>query len=257
MTKLGRIALTSLLAGASFQAAAIVPIDTKANPEDGWSGNVGLGLKGKSGSKDEQEYNVNFLLRNVKGERTALLLTDYNYAETNDKKDEDDLFVHGRWIENNFFRPMLDWELFAQYQYDEFDDLSSRKLAGTGVRWRFEDETENGKLHTSFGAGGFLEEEEAESTGEEDTNWRGNFYGKWVWDRNGEFPFSLYGRLYFQPVLDDLGDIRATGNGGIKFGITEDLALHVEAEVEYDSEPFDEADSTNVEYGVKLSYAFN
>ncbi|GGA65364.1 hypothetical protein GCM10011369_03510 [Neiella marina] len=248
--------IASALLGVSFASHAITPIDTSADPKEGFSGSVGLGLKGKSGGKDEQEYNISLLGRHVAGERTLLLVTDYNYGETNDKKDEDDLFLHTRWIQNNFFRPSLDLEMFAQYQYDKFDDLESRKLAGSGVRWRFKSEDDAGVLNTTFGAGGFVEEEESESTGETESNWRGNFYGKWVWDRKGNFPFKLYGRLYVQPVLDDLGDVRATGNGGIQFSITDTIALSFDAEVEYDSEPFDEADSTNTEYGVKLSYAF-
>lgn len=254
------LAKNSLLAGAvlaaSFSAQAITPIDTDAKPNEGFSGTVGLGLNGESGSKDEQEYSFSFLGRHVAGERTALLITNYNYGETDDKKDEDDLFVHFRWIKNNFFAPSFDWETFAQYQYDKFDDLKSRKLGGSGVRWRFSDEGEKGVLDTTFGVGGFLEEEESESTGESETNWRGNFYGKWVWNRKGDYPFEMYGRMYLQPVLDDLGDLRATANGGIKFSITETIALSFDAEVEYDSEPFEEAEKTNTEYGVKLSYAF-
>ncbi|TAA48694.1 DUF481 domain-containing protein [Corallincola spongiicola] len=257
MQKIRTISLCGLLFITSFSSQAITPIDTKENPNQGWGGSVGIGLEGESGTKDEQEYAANLILRHVKEQRTALLLSNYNYAETNDVKDEDDLFVHGRWTENNFFRPMLDWELFAQYQYDKFDDLSSRELLGSGVRWRFEDKSDEGKLYTSLGAGGFFEHEESDSQNEENNNWRGNFYAKWVWDRADAFPYTLYGQLYLQPVLDDLGDLRATGSGGIKFGITEALALHLEAEVEYDSEPFEEAEETNWEYAIKLSYSFD
>ncbi|MBW8189809.1 DUF481 domain-containing protein [Neiella marina] len=256
MSLIHKSLIASALLGASFAAQAITPIDTSSTPNEGFSGTVGLGLSGESGSKDEQEYSVSLLGRHVAGERTALLIVNYNYGETDDKKDEDDLFVHGRWIKNNFFSERFDWENFVQYEYDKFDDLNSRKLAGTGVRWRFASETETGLLNTTFGVGGFVEEEESESTGETESNWRGNFYGKWVWNRKGDFPFELYGRMYLQPVLDDLGDLRATANGGIKFGLTEAMSLSFDAEVEYDSEPFEEAEKTNTEYGVKLSYAF-
>lgn len=256
MSFAARILLVCFLFGHSISVQAITPIDTLSDPEQGFSGTAGLGLSGKSGSKDESEYSISLLGRHVEDERTALLISNYNYGESNDVKDEDDLFVHFRWIQNNFFRESLDWENFLQYEYDKFDDLNSRKLIGSGVRMRFTRESESGVLNTSFGAGGFFEEEVSESSGATEQNWRGNFYGKWVWNRKGNFPFQLYGQIYLQPVLDDLGDLRSTANAGIKFGLSEAIALHLDAEIEHDSEPFEEAEKTNFEYGVKLSYSF-
>ena len=240
-------------------ASAIVPIDVQPDPKQGWSGKVGLAFSGKSGNSDEEDFNVSVLTRHRRANRVWLFIGDYNYGETNGERDADDTTLHTRWIERDIMAPNWDLEAFAQWERDDFKDLSDRKLIGAGGRWRTtNDSWHQGDLFTLLGAGLFYEQEEAKTGTEDDTNIRLNLYSKLVWDRNkATYPFKAYGLLYVQPIIDDMGDLRATGTAGLEFNVFEKITLALEVEVEHDTEPFADVDKTDTEYMVKLAYNFD
>lgn len=237
-------------------AHAITPIDTSFEPVEGFSGSAGLGLNGQTGSSEERERYFSLLTRHVKGDRVALLIADHNYGETKDVRDKDDLFVHLRWIENDFFAQYVDWELFTQYEYDKFDDLKRRSLIGTGLRRRFIAEPWGFNLQASLGGGLFDEKEESKALGSENTNVRGNFYGKWHLKQSENAAIEFYGSLYLQPVLNKPSNLRASTSCGIKFVITKAVSLKLDYELEHDSEPFAEASRTDTEHALTINYDF-
>ncbi|MBT1451471.1 DUF481 domain-containing protein [Glaciecola sp. XM2] len=243
----------------------IIPVDQLHVTPIGFSGQAGLSLTGERGNKDEQEYNINGILRYGWDKSALMLLSDYNYTKTNDERNEDDLYVHLRYIQNDYFKQNVDAEVFVQYQYDDFADLSNRRLFGAGMRWRFaessgeqtnDDGTQSNAYETIFGAGAFYEEEDAQSNGLQETTVRANLYGRFLFTSNSEHEFSVYSTIYVQPSVEQLDDVRSLLVGGIEFPIAESLALSLEAEVRYDSEPFEGVENTNVEYGVRISYSF-
>ncbi|MCW8090734.1 DUF481 domain-containing protein [Alteromonas sp. ASW11-130] len=248
----------TMLAGVllSTQAYAIVPVDQANVAEEGVSGNVGVSINGQAGNKDEHEYSLSSILRYGQRQDSWVLITDYNYSETNDIKDEDEFYSHLRWTRFNFFSPKVDAELFAQYEYDDFADLSSRKLAGGGARWRFANSFDNAELKTSLGTGVFYEVEKAlSSSGEVDTT-RANLYVKLLYSQSAQYPFDAYLTVYYQPALDELDNFRSVVISGLEFKVTKALALTLETELEHNSKPFSAVEKTDFEYGVRLSYSF-
>ncbi|QJR81922.1 DUF481 domain-containing protein [Alteromonas pelagimontana] len=237
-------------------ANAIVPVDQSNVAEEGFSGNVGISLNGQSGNKEEREYSLSSIIRYGHLANSFIFITDYNYSETNDLKDEDDFYSHLRWIRNDFFRPNVDSELFIQYEYDDIADLSSRKLAGGGVRWRYNRQSESSEINTLLGLGAFYEVEESLSNNAEVSTTRANFYAKFLYGRRTQFPFDAYLTLYYQPAVDDIKNFRAIVISGIEFKITQTLSLNVEAEVDHDSSPFTNVEETDIEYGVRMTYSF-
>jgi putative salt-induced outer membrane protein YdiY len=250
---------TTLLALCVPTASAIVPIDLQPDPSQGCSGKVGLGFSGKSGNNDEQDLNVNGLVRLRNGNREWLFVADYNYGESNDERDEDDLTLHVRRIQRDLLAANWDLEGFAQWERDDFQDLSSRELLGGGVRWRHaRGDLPKGAFHTTLGGGVFYEEENSESGVGEENGFRINLYGKVVWDRNrAAHPVKAYSLVYIQPLVDDLGDLRSVGRAGMEWNISKDFTVALEMEVKYDREPFPGVDTTDTEYMVRLGYRFD
>ncbi len=240
----------------SSAAYAIVPVDQSNVAEEGISGNIGVSVNGQSGNKDEHEYSLSSILRYGKSQDSWVLITDYNYSETNDIKDEDEFYSHLRWTRFNFFSPQVDAELFAQYEYDDFADLSSRKLAGGGARWRFSHALADATLKTSVGTGVFYEVEKSLSSSGEVETTRANLYAKFLYSQAAQYPFDAYLTLYYQPAVDDVENFRSVIISGLEFKITRTLSLTLEAELEHNSEPFTNVEKTDFEYGVRLSYAF-
>lgn len=237
-------------------ALAIVPVDQSEIAVDGFSGNVGISINGQRGNKDEQEYSLSSILRYGAAPDSLILITDYNYSETNSRKDEDDFYSHLRWVRRDFFHENVDSEAFVQYEYDDIADLSSRKLVGGGARWRFDSTDVNSELNISLGLGAFYEVEKSLSNEEKVSTTRANLYTKLLYSKKDVYPFDSYLTLYYQPSVEDVGNFRAVAISGIEFKISQALALNIETEISHDSDPFTTVEKTDIEYGVRLTYSF-
>nr|WP_168710995.1 DUF481 domain-containing protein [Ningiella ruwaisensis] len=231
-------------------------MDDLIETKEGFSGNLGISLNGQSGNKDEQEYSIDSVLRYSENSNIFVLLGDYNYSKTNDIRDEDELFLHARWVNLNFFKPSLDSEVFTQYQYDDFADLSNRTLIGANIRWRQDLLFEADKSQFILGAGAFLEREESEQTNLSETLVRANLYARYLHQEDGEYPFSFFFSAYVQPAVEDVSDLRSLVVTGIEFPIRPSLSIGFDIEVKHNSTPFSDVEKTDIDYGVTLKYSF-
>lgn len=237
-------------------ALGIVQVNDAITAPEGLTGNVRFTINGQSGNKDEQEYGFDNLLRYKAEDSLIVFIGDYSYSETNSVRDEDELFAHLRWVELNQFGANTDSELFVQYQYDDFADLSRRELIGGNVRYRFEQQSEYDDTQVILGVGAFYELEVSEATDLEDSLIRANIYTRFVYDNKGTYPYSLYASAYFQPALEDISDLRALIVGGVKFPILERVAVAFEIEITHNETPFIDIEKTDIDYGITLSYEF-
>ena len=245
-----------LLSGIAWPAAAIVPINVQITPPEGYSGQAGLSINGQSGNKDEQEYTVNGLLRYKQNDDLFVLISDYSYSETNQVRDEDELFLHGRWIHENQFAPSVDSEVFVQYQYDDFAGISDRELVGGNVRWRFDSKDETSEQQLIVGVGAFYESETSEATSLTDNTVRANLYTNIVHKHTGEYPFVASASSYIQPALDDISDLRVLAVASLNFPIRPSLNVGFAVEVSHNAMPFEGVEKTDVDYGISLNYEF-
>ena len=156
----------------------------------------------------------------------------------------------------NQFGNNIDSELFVQYQYDDFADLSRREVAGGNVRFRYEDNSETRENQIILGVGAFYEFEASEQTALNESTVRANIYGRYIYDNKSEYPYSLYLSAYLQPALEEISDLRALVVSGIKFQLLEKVAVAFEVEVTHNATPFVDVEKTDVDYGVSLSYTF-
>lgn len=237
-------------------AHAIVPVNVLITPPEGISGQVGLSLNGQSGNKDEQEYTANGLFRYKENANLFVFLGDYSYSETNDVRDEDELFLHGRWVRLNHFGSAVDAELFVQYQYDDFADISGRELIGANVRWRNDFQNATTQRQVIVGTGLFFESEASERTSRTDDTIRANLYTNFVYRHTGQFPYVASASAYIQPAVGDLSDVRLLSIASINFPIRPSLSIGFDVEVKHNSTPFTDVKRTDVDYGVTLSYEF-
>ncbi|GGW90071.1 DUF481 domain-containing protein [Alteromonas halophila] len=249
--------LSALFASAlSAPAMAIVPINVIITPPEGFSGEVGVSINGQSGNKDEQEYSANGLLRYKENKDLFVLIGDYSYSETNDVRDEDELFVHGRWVHHNQFGKSLDSEVFMQYQYDDFAGISDRELIGGNVRWRNAFNNQTTEQQFIVGVGMFYESETSERMSLTDETVRANLYTNIVHKHTGEFPFVASASTYVQPAVDDISDLRVLALASINFPIRPSLNVGFDLEVKHNAMPFAGVEKTDVDYGVSLNYTF-
>lgn len=247
--------LTSLFV-ISSTVDAIVPVNDQIEAKQGFSGDVGFSLEGQSGNKEELEYSLSSVLRYGSGQDLYVLLGNYSYSETNDVLDEEELFLHARWVRLNFWQDNVDSEVFVQHQNDDFADIRSRNLLGANARFRFQQEMENSQSLTILGVGAFYEDEKSEETALSRDTIRANLYGRYTYEDTSEFPFIASISTYIQPAIDDIKDLRGLLIAGIEFPIRPALSIGFEMEVKHNSRPFIDVDKTDIDYGITLNYAF-
>lgn len=240
----------------SFQVCSIVPVDSPVEFPDGWSGVIGVTLNGHSGNKDKSDYGISNIFRYSKDDNLFLFITGYDYAESNDIVNQDELYLHSRWVNLGFFKENIDSEVFIQHEYDEFADISGRTLLGGGVRYRLKDFSDDSKYEWIIGTGAFYEKEKSIKNDLTVDLVRANFYGKYVYQNKGDYPYKAFATVYIQPGISDIEDYRALAIGGFEFSVSENFKVILETEIQHNSTPFENIKKTDFEYGVRLAYKF-
>jgi len=240
----------------STLAYSIVPVDSPVEFPEGWSGEIGLSINGNSGNKDKSEYGISNIFRYSRNNNLFLFISGYNYAKSNNVVNEDDLYLHSRWINIDFFKENIDSELFVQHEYDEFADISSRNLFGGGARFRLKNSTENKNYKITLGTGVFYEKERSISNNLDVNTFRANLYSQYVYQNKGEYPYKAFGTIYVQPSISEPDDYRVLAIGGFEFSVSENIKVVIETELKHNSTPFENIEKTDFEYGVRLAYQF-
>ena len=229
-------------------------------PEQGLDASVKLGLDGKTGNDEEVDYAgaAKFVYR-IQDE-VFLFIADKEYGSTRDIKDTDNAFLHGRWT--HIITPLWSAEGFAQWEQDEFDNLSSRILLGGGGRYLLLQKLD--VYSFTLGLGAFHEQEKQDLVSYQQTDnfWRMNAFYTYKYQMNKMV--SIINTTYLQPRIGEYSDLRVLADFGLKVGITDSLAITIAYKVTYDSDPAQNLDidppidnyKTNTEYQTSIQYTF-
>lgn len=203
----------------------------------GWSGGFGAFFSGTGGNTENVAIGGAGSIQWQGNANRWRLLLDGTRAESNRSATEEALATHLR----HNLRLSRRWAslAFVQHQYDRFQRVDSRFLAGAGVRWDF---LRTEKLGASIGASPMLEMEKNE--------------GRSSLSRGRLSTFvTILGRVdervhvdvtaFVQPAMDELQDIRAVSTTALRLEISEALSLVADLRVQYDTEPAADVEKTD------------
>jgi putative salt-induced outer membrane protein YdiY len=239
--------LLLLFPSASFAFMNIESIRQVA--KEGTSGSVGAKLNGASGNTEKlsTEFTTLTLVRSDLNEYLAA--GKYRYGESRHVKDAHDGNLHLRYT--RALKPWLGAESFGQSEFDEFKRLKRRDLAGAGLRTRLSQEGTSGLY---LGTGLFYEHEIFEENIASEETFRANLYLSFVRTFSDHVSATLIG--YYQPSFEGFGDTRALIDSGLQVHLTEKLALTLEFDLQYDSQPPAGVKQTDTSYLTGLAYAY-
>jgi len=220
--------------------------------EDGFSGAISLNTALSIGNIDFADFGLGSFLEHKKGKHIVFLVTNGRFAAKRTQADyleEPDVSLWDK--EAHFSNAALShlrynydlghglaWELYSQYEFNEFLLLDLRLLGGTGVRYKIVQGKAGGLW---AGTSAMLESERLnpESIAPDETanqqTWRWSSYatGKWIISDTTNWLTTIY----YQPNVSDFADHRVVGETGLSLGITEHFALTLDARVRHDSLP--------------------
>ena len=248
--KLLRILATLFALAIGLQAHAFINVETiRKQGGDGFFGNSSVKVAGQSGNTEKLTAGAATL--NIdRGPRDEILfVASDNYGSSFGIKDTNNGQAHLRYTFLD--RQPLAYEIFAQTEYDQFQDLTSRNLAGADLRQRLVSGQETSLY---LGYGGFYEFEDYTGATHRQ-GLRGDFYvavSEKIDDR-------LIGSatFYYQPLLRDFSDNRIRFQTDLEISLTKRLALSLEYTIGYDSwVPLPTVQTTDTSYTTAITLKY-
>jgi len=221
-----------------------------------------LGYIAGNSSLLQLKSNLRFDYRN--GEHHFFFVTQYQQGST------DTLFINKGFAHLRGVKalgPRVYVEGFLQREFNEFIDLEDRQLAGGGLRIRWQQRQEpsakSPPVQLNTGIGLMWEREQIDTSGQAPGDpvhgavaglVRSTNYLVVQW--NIDSRLALFSTTYYQVDLRRFSDYRILWEGRLGFSITKRLALTINLNLRYDSEPPRGIKSYDLEITNGLSYRF-
>lgn len=122
----GHILVVLIVLTYTGQAHAIVNMDDLhfKKHQQGMSGNVNFQASSSSGNTESSNVSFNNQLQWNSQAHINLLVLGYEYGETNNTRNLNKSFIHGRHVRQ--YSERLDYEFYAQVEENEFTRLTYR-----------------------------------------------------------------------------------------------------------------------------------
>ena len=235
--------INSLLAIVSIQ-----PRDVGEKPS-GLSGDLAFSLNGTRGNTENNLIDTGASLQYDFNNSLIFFNGSYKYGVSLGIKNVDSAFYHLRNIHK--LSKHFDDELFVQEQNNAFLDLTSRTIAGAGIRYSAGDSNTTGKFYLGLGAFNVTEKE----IGTNLTNFnRTNIYFSYKYTPSKTTTLALVN--YYQPKFTDASDYLQFSTLEFTFGLTSNLAFVITSSFKKDSKPAAGIESYDYSQSTALKYKF-
>ena len=243
---------TSALALALFSlsSTAAAQVNTEAlRREDrspGWHTNLGVDLGIIAGNSSLVQLRSNLRLDYLTERGHTFFVTQFQRGTQGDSLFLNKGFAHLRGVKTLSARYQV--EAFLQREFNEFIDLEDRRLAGGGlrIRWGLASDPSGkpnpAQLHTGFGA--MWERERIDTTGQASDDRASSPLASLVRSTNYlvlqwqvDDRLTLFSTTYYQVDLRRFADYRILWEGALNLTLTKRLALRLNLNLRYDSEP--------------------
>ncbi len=245
--------LTLTLLLSSFSSAFVNLEPPVIGENEDFSGEASLGARFNSGNSDTLSLGAAAKGEYSTQEWLIYMLASYSYGESNDIKDTNDGLLHFRYVHEIADTP-YDYELFVQTEFNEFQAIKARNLAGANIRRDFADLPFD-KFY--LGVGLFYSYMEPDVISEIDPVYERsklNTYISLLKKVNDVFSITYLG--YYQPNVEDFSDYRIFQLLQFNTAITEKIGLSFDVLHKYNATPYHAIEHTDIRSTINLKYKF-
>lgn len=225
---INRFSFASVLLLFPIMTMAIVNMDGLhfSNIEETFKADLDLTISGSSGNSERTKAALNTQLSWQSKKSIHLAILGYQRGQSNNVRNVNKKFGHYRYIYQ--LNNIMDLELFAQLEQNEFTRLSYRGLLGSGLRFSV---GESKRHHAFLGVGAFHSKEKTEfviglTDHGVDEFARANLYFLSKYKLKPTISFS--NAIYYQPRLNQVSDYRALLKTKLDFKINAKLKFSFE-----------------------------
>jgi len=244
-----KILLPLLLA--TSVASAFISLDPPVIGEhEGWDAEVSLSGEYHSGNSEKTSAGLGGRMQYSTQTWLFLTIAAYNYGESNGEKDTDDALLHLRYI-HHIEDTLYDYELFTQTEYNEFQDVKARNLAGANLRRKI-----TGYFDTCYiGAGLFYSYMEPDNISNIDPVYERiklNTYLSLTKQINEHFSVTYLG--FYQPNIEEFSDYRIFQVLQLDTTLTKHLTLGLDFHHKYNTTPYHQVERNDFKSSINLKY---
>lgn len=220
--------------------------------KEGLTGEVSLGAKYSSGNTDSRSVGLSGKGEYSEKEWLVYLIASYTYGESNDEKDTNDGLVHLRYV-HNIANTAYDYEFFLQTEFNEFQDIKERSLAGANIRKKLDLPFD--KFYVGLGLFySYMEPDIITILDPVYKRTRMNSYLSFLKNINENFSITYLG--FYQPNVEDFSDFRISQILQLNTSITSDLILGFDINHAYNATPYHQIEKSDVRSTINLRYKF-
>lgn len=213
---------------------------------DGWIGNTDLEFSFTKDSEQVLELENNIQLGYQSGDHRYLFLNEIELIKDGENDVLNNGFQHVRY--NYILTDFVVLEAFAQYQFNQVQQIDKRILLGLGPRFGIL-QKDSIKLHVGVQLMREWEKAEIYQHNIRSSNYFSAFLqiSKTV---------SFISTTYYQPLIKDFDDYRIANESGLQFDLLENFAMELVYELLYDTRVPVGVPSTFYSINTGLSYTF-
>ena len=218
--------------------------------KEGLTGEAALGATYSSGNSDYSSVGIALKGQYSEKEWLMYLIGAYHYGESSGDKNANDGLLHLRYV-HTIEDTLYDYELFLQSEFNEFQDIKKRNLAGANIRR---------KLNLSFdkfyiGLGLFYSYLEPETITISDPIYKQTKVNSYITFSHGiNEHFSITYLGFYQTTIDDFSDLRVFQILQLDTSLTDNLTLGFDIKHEYNKTPYDNIEKNDIRSTINLKY---
>ena len=209
----------------------------RTDEKEGFSGKVSLGYGMAMGNSEYLSFTPAGRLDYTTKKYTGFIAGSYNRKQSELKKGEEYLLAHKGFAHVRSarkFMPFLSWEVFGQWEFNEFISLERRLLGGTGARMNLLSALSVSSVRCILGVGAMYEHE-VYNVENDKALWRSTNY--LTFSRDFSKHGSVHTTCYYQVAVTNPRDYRILSDGGIRFKLASWLVFGTTAGVRFDNDP--------------------
>ncbi len=232
-------------------ASAFISLDPPViGKQRGWNGEIAVSGQYSSGNSETASAGASAKAQYNEERWLLYSIAAYAYGEADHEKNTNNGLLHLRFVHNINETP-YDYELFVQTEFNEFQDVKMRNLAGANIRRNFSGYFD--KCYIGLGLFySYMEPDEISAVDPVYKRIKMNSYLSLVKNLNEHFSITYLG--FYQPNVEQFSDFRTFQVLQLSTSITDHMSISLDFSHKHNSTPYHQVEKNDFKSIISLKY---
>ena len=215
-------------------------------------GEISLGANYSSGNTENRSASLSAKAQYDSAEWLSFIIASYSYGEAKGDVNSNEGLLHWRYI-HNIDHTRYDWEVFLQGEFNKFQKVKHRDLAGGGIRRRFMGYFDSFYLGLGLFYS-YMAPKEITLLDRKRERIKVNSYISLKKTFSKDFFVTYLG--YYQPNIEKFSDFSSFQLMQLNTPLSDSLLLSLDLLYRYNATPYSEIKKDDFKTTINLNYSF-